>query len=93
MSIPGLLDAIGLLADEELVGTCEDKFIAVDFDLPHSFISLLFLHPFLHRFEAAYQAGILSAANGAEMADVEQMKKIIPFSSRVKLPSVKMSAS
>ena len=32
MSIPGLLDAIGLFADGELVGTSEDKFIAVDFD-------------------------------------------------------------
>ena len=30
MSIRGLLDAIGLFADEELVGICEDKFIAVD---------------------------------------------------------------
>ena len=28
---------------------------------------------------AAYQAGILSAASRAEMADVEQMKKIVPF--------------
>ena len=44
-----------------------------------SFFSLLFLHPFRHRFGAAYQAGILSAASRAEMADVEQMKKIIPF--------------
>ena len=33
VSIPGLLDAVGLFADEELVGTCEDKFIAVDFDV------------------------------------------------------------
>ena len=32
MSISRLLNAIGLFADEELVGTCEDKFIAVDFD-------------------------------------------------------------
>ena len=32
-----------------------------------------------HRSTAAYQAGILSAATGAEMADVEQMKKIVPF--------------
>ena len=28
---------------------------------------------------AAYQSGILSAASRAEMADVEQMKKIVPF--------------
>ena len=32
MSIPRLLDAIGLFADEELAGTCEDKLNAVDFD-------------------------------------------------------------
>ena len=32
MSIPGSLDATGHVADGELVGTCEDKFIAVDFD-------------------------------------------------------------
>ena len=46
----------------------------------HTFLHLfLLLHPFRHRFGAAYQAGILSAASGAEMADVEQMKKIVPF--------------
>ena len=44
----------------------------------NSFFSFLFLHPFRHRFGAAYQAGILSTASRAEMADVEQMKKIIP---------------
>ena len=43
------------------------------------FFSFLLLHPFRHRFGAAYQAGILNAANGAEMADVEQLKKIVPF--------------
>ena len=32
MSIPGLLDGIGLFADEELVEAWEDRFIAVDFD-------------------------------------------------------------
>ena len=71
MSIPGLLDAIGLFADEELVGTCEDRFI-------HKFI-LFLLHPLRHRFGAANQAGILSAASRAEMADVEQMNKIVPL--------------
>ena len=43
------------------------------------FFSLLFLHPSRHRFGAAYQAGKLSTASRAEIADVEQMKKIIPF--------------
>ena len=46
--------------------------------LPH-FFSLLFLHPLRHRFGAAYQAEIVSAANGAEMADIERMEKIVPF--------------
>ena len=32
VSIPRLVDAIRLFADEELVGTWEDKFVAVDFD-------------------------------------------------------------
>ena len=32
MNIPGLLDAIGLFEDEELAGTCEHRFNAVDFD-------------------------------------------------------------
>ena len=41
--------------------------------------SFLLLHTFRHRLRAAYQAGILSAASGAEMTDVEQMKKIVPF--------------
>ena len=45
MSIPGLLDANGLFADEELAGTCEDKFIAADFDfatiLPSPFCSCI----------------------------------------------------
>ena len=45
----------------------------------HNFFFLLFLHPLRHRFDAAYQAGILSAESGAEMADVEQLKKIVPF--------------
>ena len=47
-----------------------------------SFFSFLFLHPVRHRFGAACQAGILSAASGAEMADVEQMNRIIPFVTR-----------
>ena len=40
MSIPGLRGAIGLFADEELVGTWEDKSIAVDSILPHFFLLL-----------------------------------------------------
>ena len=33
----------------------------------------------IFRFGAAHQAGILSAPSRAEMTDVEQMKKIVPF--------------
>ena len=40
---------------------------------------LLFLHRLGHRFGAAYQDGILSAASRAEMANVEEMKKIVPL--------------
>ena len=43
------------------------------------FFIFLFLYPLRHRFGAANQAGILSAASRAEMADVEQMKKIVSF--------------
>ena len=37
------------------------------------------MHPLRHRFGTAYQAGILRAASRAEVADVEQMKKIVQF--------------
>ena len=66
LSIPGLLDAIGTFADEEVAGIKEDKFVAVGID-------------FAIVFGAAYQAGVLRAASGAETAHVEQMKKIVPF--------------
>ena len=40
----------------------------------------MFLHPFRHPFgDAADQAEILGTTKRAEMADVEQTKKIIPF--------------
>ena len=59
------LDAIGLFADEELVGTCEDRF---NFDFATLLSSpFLLLHPFRHRVEAACQAGIRTAAIRAEM--------------------------
>ena len=61
MSIPGLLDAIGLFAEEELVGTCGDRFIAVDFDfaniLSSSFCSCILFAIVLG---AACQSGTLS---------------------------------
>ena len=79
------------LRNEELAGTCEDKFIAGCRFRQNSFFFFLFLHPLRHRVGSAYQAGILSAASGAEMANFEQMKKIVPLC--VKLPLVNMSAS
>ena len=80
MSISGLFDAIGLFTVEELVETETAKFVAVGLDFATTlFSSFLFLHPLRHLIGAAYQAGILSAASRAEMADVEQMKKIVPL--------------
>ena len=43
------------------------------------FFSFLFLHPLRQRCRAACQAGILSAASRAEMADAEPLKKIVSF--------------
>ena len=91
--IQGLLDEIRLFADGELVGTWEDKFIAVDFDFATLFSYLfLLLQPFRHRFGAAYQAGILSAASRAEWMILNKWRRLF-HSSRVKFPLVKMSAS
>ena len=87
VSFTGSEEVIRFFADEELAGTIEDRFIAVDLDVASQRVSfcynlfffLLFLHPLRHLFGAAHQAGILSAASRAEMADVEQMKKIVPL--------------
>ena len=80
IGIPGLLDAIGLDADEELVAVEEDRFIAAsrDLDTTISSSSLCSCNPLRHC-GAAYQAEILSATIGAEMADIEQLKKIVPL--------------
>ena len=57
-----------------------DLFIAISFDFATILSSpFLFLHPLRHRVGEANQAGILGGASGAEMADVEQMNKIVPF--------------
>ena len=54
--------------------------VAVDFDVATLLCSpFCSWHPFRHRFGAPYQAGILSAGSRAEMTDVDQMKKFIPF--------------
>ena len=79
MGIPGLLDAIGLDAAEELVAIKEDRFISCKSRLGHnSFFFFLILYSLRHC-GAAYQAEILGAASRAETADIEQMKKIVPL--------------
>ena len=64
----------------KLADIVEDRFIAIGFDFSiiiySSFCSCIL---FAIVFGAANQAGILSAASGAEMADVERMKKILPL--------------
>ena len=78
--ISRLLDAIVLCTDEELATTELVSFITIGLDLATILSSsFLFLHTLRHRFGAANQAGILSAGKRAEMTDVEQTKKIIPF--------------
>ena len=78
LSIPGLFDATRWFTDKELVETVEVKFIAIGFDFATTLSSsFLFLCPLRHRFGAASQAEILSAAKKAEISDVEQMKKIV----------------
>ena len=73
---PGLLDALGLFTDEELVATELVKFITIGLDLPHNPVLFwLFLHPFRHPFgDAAKPDEILGAAKRAEMADVQQRR-------------------
>ena len=81
MSFSGFEDVIGFFADEELAGTDEDKIIAVGLDfatIRSSFFCSCTLFAIL-LVQPACKAGILTAARRAEMADVEQMKKIVPF--------------
>ena len=80
LSIPGLLDAIGLFSFEELVGTELTSVIAVGLDFATVlFSSFLFLCPLRHPVGAANQAEIFGTTERAEMADAERMKKIVPF--------------
>ena len=78
MSIPGLLDAIGLRTDEELAATELVKFITIGLDFATILFSLIVVASFF-AILSANQAEILGAAKRAEMADVEQRKKINPF--------------
>ena len=80
LSIPRLLDAIGLFTNEELVGTELIRFIAVGLD----FATILFSSVCSCTIFAIFsvqpnQAEILGTAERTEMADVEQTKKIVPL--------------
>ena len=80
LSIPGLFDAIGLFTVEELVETEKARFIVVGFDF-----ATILLYPscscilFAIVLVQLVKLKILSAAERAEMADVKQMKKIVPL--------------
>ena len=79
IGIPGLSDAIGLDAVEELVAIKEEIFIAAGRDLDTTLSSsFLILNPLRHC-GAVYQAEILGTASGAEMANMILMKKIVPL--------------
>ena len=78
IDIPGLLVAIGLDVVEELVA----RFFN------HCW-SRLGHNSFF--FAAAHQAEILGVASRTEMADIEQIKKVVPFIMR-EITLVKMSA-
>ena len=96
VSIAGLLDAIGLFADEELIGTWEDKVIAIDFDF-----ATILSSPF-----CPFSSCILFAVVLGQLIKPEFLAQQVELtwlmlnkwrrlfhSSRVKLPLVKMSAS
>ena len=79
IGIPGLLDAIGLDAVEDLVAKKKRLIHRCWTRLGHnSFFFFLILYP-RRPCGAAYQAEILGAASGAEMDDIKQMKKIVPL--------------
>ena len=93
MSIPRLLDAIGLFADEGLVGTWEDKFVAVDFDFSTLLSSLLSSRTLF----AIVLAQLIKLEFLAPQVELKWLMlntwRRLFRSSRVKWPLVKMSAS
>ena len=64
-------------------GTCRDSWCQVHrrrlWFCHNPVFFFLFLHPLGRRFGAASQAEILRAAEITEMADVEQINKVVPF--------------
>ena len=81
MSFPGSEDVIRFFADEELAETVEDKFTTVGFDLSQFFLFFFVPAPSSPSCWSSLSSwnSDLSAARRAEMADVEQVKKIVPF--------------
>ena len=80
--IPRLFDAIGLDAAEELVAIRQEETFIVSRDLDTTLsLFVLLLNSFYHR-SAVNQAEIFGAAKRAEMANIEQMKKIIRLITR-----------
>ena len=80
LSISKLFDAIGLFTDEALVETVTARFTAVGFDfatiLSSCFCScILFAIVLVELVKLKFWA----QQNGAGMADVKQMKKLVPF--------------
>ena len=61
----------------KLVAIKEDIFVSAGFDLDNQREEELCIS--LRHCGATYQAEILGAASGAEKADIEQMKKIVPL--------------
>ena len=57
----------------------EDRFIAADRDLDTTHSSSFWSSILFAICGAAYQAEILGTASGAEMAGIQQMKKIVPL--------------
>ena len=76
-TVPGLFAAIGLDAAEELLAIGKEEQFSESRDLG----TTLFFVPASSSpsFWCAHQAEIFGAAKRAEMADIEQMKKIVPF--------------
>ena len=73
LSIPGLLNAIGLSTDEELVATELVRFITIGLDLATIQFSLNVLASFRHPFsDAAKQAEVLGAANWEDYSICER---------------------
>ena len=82
ISPPDFSDAIGLGAVEEHVAMKEYVYSSLLVTTWTQLFLLLFDFEPLRHGGAAYQAEILGTTSGAEMDDIEQMKKIVPLITR-----------